>query len=151
MATDQDVRAEAMQLFNRCWELMEQLDRSPAETEEMIAAARESRALWAQVGTGKEASVGEWQISRAYRVAGKATEAGHHAEQSLALAREHGLTDFYHAAAHEAMGWAHHLAGRAEQARQSLGEAKDLLKKLEDPEEIEILAADLAALEADLG
>ncbi len=151
MAADQDVRAQAMQLFNRCWELMEQSDRTPAETEEMIAAALESRSLWGQVGGGKEASVGEWQISRAYRVAGKATEARHHAEQSLTLALEHGLTDFYHAAAHEAMGWAHHLAARAEQARESLRCAEDLLQKLEDPEEIEILAADLAALEAELG
>jgi len=102
-------------LFNHVWDLMEKPDRTPHETELMLHAAHASRWHWEQTAECRPVNRarGEWQVSRAYAVAGRAEPARHHAQVCLDLCLEHGIGDFDLAFAYEALTRAARVAGDA--------------------------------------
>ena len=58
--------ALAKALYNRVWELLEKSDRTAADDEELVHTAHASRHFWTAVGTEKNRSIGDWQVSRVY-------------------------------------------------------------------------------------
>jgi hypothetical protein len=138
-------RVQAVQLFNRVWDLMEQSERSTAETFEMIHSAHASRYHWQHAGEPVNWARGEWQIARVYAVLRRPEPALVHARRCHELCVEHGLSPFDHAYAHEAMARSYLLLGSPEAPRE-LAAARELLPSVEDPEERRYLEEDLAAL-----
>jgi len=72
-------RKLAVQFFNLVWSLLDKPMLTAEEEEEMIHATHASRYHWGVVGTDKERSIGEWQISRVYADLNRAEPAIHHA------------------------------------------------------------------------
>ena len=136
-------RATARDLFNYTWTLLEKADRTSRETELMIHAAHASRLFWEHVGEPVNHARGEWQISRAYAVAGRAEPALHHARRCLELCEEHGIGDFDLAYAYEALARAHGVAGDAEAAARYAGRARESADGVADAEDREHLLEDL--------
>ena len=74
-------------LYNHTWTLIEKTDRSPADVDEMIAAAHASAWHWSRSGgTLANSARSQWQIARVYSTLGRGEPALWHAERCLALA-----------------------------------------------------------------
>lgn len=70
---DIDHRAIAVATFNRCWELLEERDRSSDGDLELLSTAFTSRYHWNCAGGGEEAVVADWMVSRAAAATGFAS------------------------------------------------------------------------------
>lgn len=140
------MRSLAAELFNRVWELMEKPDRSQRETDLMIHAAHASRYHWEKEGDATNHARGEWQVSRAYAVAGRPEPSLHHARRCLEIAERSSLGAFDVAFAHEALARAHALAGDPEAAARHEAQARESAAQVDDREEREVVLADLARL-----
>jgi hypothetical protein len=141
-------RQLAAQLFNETWTYLEKGDRTQEEDDRMLHGAHASRYHWGLVGEPVNLAAGEWQCSRVYAVLGRPEPSLHHARRSLEVAEENGLSDFYVAAAHEAVARAHLVAGEREDGLRHAEEARRIGQRITDTEDHDILFADLATLPA---
>ena len=139
-------RATAVELFNYTWTLLERAARTPREDDLMIHAAHASRFHWETVGDPVNHARGEWQLARVYAVVGRAEPALHHARRCLELCDEHGIGGFDVAYAYEALARAHALAGHVADAARFRTLAEEAASAVDDAEDRELLAADLATL-----
>jgi len=155
MSLDDDVvdaatqRRIAVALFNRVWDLLDAGDaRSPEEDLEMVDAAHASRYLWRRIGGAEQAVVGEWQISRAYAAAGLGDEAVRHADLALSMLAdaEGELPDWIAASVHEGRARAFLAAGDGPSASASIAEAARLAARIADPEDRDLVEAQIAEL-----
>ena len=137
-------------LFNFTWTLMEKHDRSPDETELMVHASHASAYHWRQVGKPENFARSEWQLARVYALCGRGEPAMHHAQRCLALCDENGIMGFDLAYAHEAIARAALVEGVVAKTREHLEMAERIGKAIDDAEEREHLATDLAELRAKL-
>jgi len=158
MSTDEDVFDEAeahryfsTSAFNRTWDLIDQEDRTPVETEEMIHLAHASRWHWGQRedATAENQSVAAWQLSRVYAVAVRAEEARRYGVESLTLATENDLSPFHVGYAHEALARAAALLGEDELRDLHLAAARDEASTIEDQRRRKLLVADLGTIPTD--
>ena len=144
-------RSEGVALFNAVWEMLETGDRSPAQDDQMVHAAHASRWHWSQAGElggDQQLAVGEWQCSRVYAVLGRGEPALHHAKASLAICKATALGDWVIAAAYEALARASAVAGDASAAETWLAQGRTAAAAIADPEDREVIDADLDALAA---
>jgi len=136
----------AVNLFNRVWALMEQLERTPEEADEMLHAAHASVYHWSQVGGPQNLAIGEWQVSRVYAVLGWPESFRRHAERSLQICEQHGIGDFARAYAFEALARAAVLAGDGAERDHRLQQARAAGEQIADAEDRKQLLDDLADL-----
>lgn len=141
-----EVRELAKGLFNETWALLEKQGRTPDEDLQMLHMAHASRFHWGQVGTAENRCIGEWQVSRVYAVLARAEPALFHAERCMDLCRREGFEGWKLAYAHEALARAHRLAGDLDSYRHHLRRGEEILGTITDPEERELLEADLTTL-----
>ena len=129
-----DVRKAAIDAHEETWQLLEKPDRSPAETEAMIAAAQTSLVLWEQVGTSVNAQRAHWLVARVAVDAGLSELALDHARRTLALTADHParLQDFDFAFAEEIAARAFALAGNVTDAANHYAAAKRLGEAIKD-------------------
>jgi hypothetical protein len=139
----------AAEIFNYVWTLLEKPDRTPHETELMIHAAHASRFLWEEGGTPVNQARGEWQVSRAYAVAGRPGPALHHARLCLEIAEATELDPFDVACAHEAIARAFAIAGETVRAAEHALVARGIAEELTDAEERDVILGDLDTLPLD--
>ena len=144
-------RAEGVALFNAVWEMLDADDRTPEQADPMVHAAHASRWHWSQAGElggDQQLAVGEWQCSRVYSVLGRGEPALHHAKASLAICEAAELGDWVVAAAYEALARASAVAGDAAEARSWLARGRTATAAIANPEDREVIDADLASLAA---
>ena len=139
-------RGLAADLFNYCWALIEKEGRTERETDLMIDSAHASRFFWEAAGEPLNHARGEWQISRAYAVAGRAEAALHHARRSLEICERNGIGDFDLGYAYEALARGHALGGDREEAERCIALGRDLAARVEDPDDRELLLGDLTSI-----
>jgi hypothetical protein len=121
-------RKLGVELFNYTWSLLEKEDRTQRDTDRMIDAAHASRFFWEEIGEPVHHVRGEWQISRAYAVAGRAEPALYHAQRCLGLCQEHGV------------------GGDADTAAQYAEQASRVAEQVEQKADRELVFSDLATL-----
>jgi len=123
-------------------------ERTPEQDDELIHAAHASRHHWAEVGTGANLARGEWQVSRVYATLGRSEPALYHARRCLAYCEVDSevLEDWDLPYAYEALARAHVVAGDTAEAKRFGDQARELGERIEDDEDREQLAADLATL-----
>jgi len=136
----------AARLFNRVWELLDRTERTTEDDDEMVHAAHASRHHWGQVGEPVHWARGEWQCSRVYATVGRAEPALHHGRRCLEIAEQFELSPFDVGCAHEAIARAARLAGSSEHAQTHAALAAEAAESITDPEERQVLLADLATL-----
>jgi len=104
MNFDIDHRAIAVKLFNRCWEILDELPVegpregpivASAQTDELERAAYASLYHWSQIGDEKNIAIGEWMIAHMYTVLGQYAEAERFARRVIELCEGVGLGDYY--------------------------------------------------------
>ena len=139
-------RRLAASLFNRAWDLLAQGRRSPDEKEEMLRTAHASAYHWYRIGTSRNFSIAEWQLSRVYSVLRRPEPALHHGERSLRLAKQGRLAPFYVAYGHEALARAYSIARERALRDRHLREARRLVGKVREPAARRLLEADLLTI-----
>lgn len=135
--------------FNRVWELLDDSALTRDQEEEMLAAAFASRHSWYGVGSPRNIAIADWQVSRVASVLGYADLGRRFAERSLETAREHELGPFITGFAHEGIARAAAEVDDIDMFTEHLETARQLLAEVEDDEEREVLAADLAEMSED--
>lgn len=134
------------ELFNHVWGLLELENRSTEQDDQMVHAAHASAWHWRRAGKAENFARSEWQCSRVYAVLGRSEPALHHARRSLELCERNGIGDFDLAFAYEALARAHALAGDAGQARHMTGLALAACEHIADPQDKQIVLADLGTI-----
>ena len=142
-----DHRQLAVDLYNHAWSLLRKETRTREEEDEMVDAAHASSYHWRRVGTAKNRVRSEWQISRAYAVAGRAEPALHHARRCVELAEAaEDLDDFDLPYAYEALARAHAVAGDDDEARSWAAQARAAGAQIEDADDRQMFEADVEDL-----
>jgi len=141
-----DERGLAAQLFNGCWTLLEKESRTTAEDDRMIHMAHASRFHWDNVGDDQHRAIGEWQVSRVYATLGRGEPALFHAQRCLEYSGSKGVDEWVAASAYEALARAYAVAGDTESARDARDKALALAQAVIDPEDRDIVLADLDTL-----
>jgi hypothetical protein len=136
----------ASHYFNRAWDFIEKPNRTPDDDEQMIGLAQASLCHWRERPdlTERNLSVGYWQISRVYVLAGRPDEARRYGELSLRHAA--GEPPFYAAYAHEAIARAARMTDDRVVWVEHFAKARLLQAQVTDPAEREALERDLADL-----
>ena len=109
-------RALAAALFNHTWTLLEQPDRTPAATDELIHTAHASRFHWGRADGAEPVNLarGEWLCSRVYATLGRGEPALWHARRCVEISEGLGADareSWDLPAAYEAMARASFAAG----------------------------------------
>jgi hypothetical protein len=135
--------------FNLAWNLIDKPVRTPDEDQQMLQLGMASLWHWSQRPDRSPVnlSVGHWQLARIYALLGQAEAARTHAEQALALSREAGDYPFYQAYAYEALARAAVVAGDKPKVKEYLKAARELAGRVPDPDDKQLLEADLATIE----
>jgi hypothetical protein len=139
-------RQLAAGLFNQVWVLLDKLDRSAGDDDQMVHTAHASRYHWGAAGGPVQWARGEWQCSRVYAVLGRAEPALHHARRCLELATEHDLGPFDVGAAHEALARCYRIIGDTGKTAEHVALARAQSASIADPDDRAILDSDLAGL-----
>jgi hypothetical protein len=135
--------------FNACWDEIDKPDRQSEETERMLLLASASLWHWTQREDHgpRELSIGHWQLSRVFALAGMAEPARFFASRCLADGEGGGLEPFFVAYAHEAMARAELAGGDREACRAQLELAFALTAQVAEAESRAMLEADLQQLQ----
>jgi len=139
-------RKLAADLFNEVWSLLEKRNRTSEEDDRMIHAAHASRFHWQDIGSPREWSIGEWQISRVYAVLRRAEPAIYHGQRALNWARDHSIGPFFIAYGYEALARAYAVAGDIDSAKKHIAEARKTATSIPDPADQKHLEDDLATI-----
>ena len=136
----------AAECFNRAWDLIDKLDRTPEEDEDMIRLNQASLYHWSQREdcTNRNLSVGYWQASRIYALLGQADNARRYGALCLRYSQDEDA--FYLGYAYEALARAESVAGQGEKAARYLQDAHGQLAQISDAEERELLEKDLKTI-----
>ena len=146
---DVDLHRElGAELFNRVWDLLAVEQRTPEQEAEMVHAVHASAYHWSRVGEGPRLARAEWQCSWVYSELERPEPALYHAHRCEAVCREHAdeLEDFDLPAMHEAFARAQLVAGNREEAMHRLKLASDLCAAIADPEDREIIQAQIDSI-----
>lgn len=137
--------------FNRTWELIDQPDRTAAETAEMINTAHASRYHWSMRDDVESLNlaISDWQLSRVYAVAGDAETAAAYAAASLHRCEQYELPPFNLGYAHEGLARAAEVAGDADTRDRHVAAALSAAETIEDAEHRNLLLSDLEDLTAE--
>ncbi len=131
--------------FNTCWTYIDKKDGTPEDTENMILLANASLWHWKQRSdcTPLKLSIGYWQVSRVYALAGEYDMAKRFGEQCLKIGTDGKLSPFCVGYAYEALARAELVGGDRKCAADHLAKARLELERVTDKGESELLKADL--------
>ena len=138
----------AVECFNRVWNLIDQAERTPEQDEEMIRLCQASLFHWSRRDdcTDQNMSIGCWQASRVYALAGRPDEAIRYGQLSLDFSLKGDTPPFYVAYSHEALARAYALARKQETSNEHLAEARRLAEEVSDADSRKMLLDDLATI-----
>ena len=149
MSEDTELHARlGAELFNRVWDLLALEARTPDQEAELIHTVHASAYHWTRVGEGPRLARAEWQCSWVYSELERPEPALFHAHRCEAVCRQYAdeLEDFDMPAMHEAFARAQLVAGNREEAMHRLQLATELCAKIADPEDREIIQAQIDSI-----
>jgi hypothetical protein len=148
--TPQQHRRLGIDLFNDAWRLMEKEDRPADEDALLLATTFASYYHWQRSEPEPvHAARGEWQVSRVYCVLDRPepaliTPSGCWTfARVLDICQANGIGDWDLAVAYEALARAHAIAGRYDEARRSLEQAKLSTVDIAEDDDRDVVLADL--------
>jgi hypothetical protein len=141
-------RAMGAELFNKVWDLLSVEQRTPEQDAVMIHAVHASAYHWSRVGEGPRLARAEWQCSWVYSELERPEPALYHAHRCEAVCKEYAdeLEDFDLPAMHEAFARAQLVAGNREEAMHRLKLATDLCAQIADPEDRQVIQAQIDSI-----
>jgi hypothetical protein len=142
-----DDRELAIQLFNRCWELLEST-RDSDDDVELLTAAFGSRFHWLIAGGPEQWIVSDWMVARATAVLGHGALAILFAQRAHSAAQENESPDWLVASTAEGVARAYAALGDVEQFNHWFALATRLVNVIADPEDQSLIASQLSDLKA---
>ncbi|MBL8087948.1 MAG: hypothetical protein JNM85_07765 [Chthonomonas sp.] len=128
----------AADCYNRTWTYMDNPGRTPDETQAMIESCLASMHHWRfrEDQNDEKRSIGFWQASRVYALAGNAQESLRYGE--LCLRHAANAEPFYRAYAHEALARAYGVQNDGDSRRRhvELGRAEAAMVTSEEDREV---------------
>lgn len=141
-------RRLASQANNRAWTLSEAVSRTPEQDEEMLQAAHAAMYFWKIVGNDKNLAHAAQLLAHVYALLGEPSAATHYMKQSQPLFFAAGAEAWEVALAHAVAANVAAAAKDAAAHRKHYAKAFELVAKLPEPEDREILEATLRILPA---
>ena len=139
--TDQDPQlAFAKSTYNRCWDLLENENRTSEEDDDLLATAFTSRYHWYAVGGGEQKIVSDWMVSRAAATVGFGELAIRFAHRASEAVAEGDYPAWLRASIYEGLARAHAANGDAALRGEFLDLARRELDNEPDDEDREIIA-----------
>ena len=112
----------------------------------MLAATFAQKWHWSAVGDARNWAIADWQVSRVLAVLGYADLSRRFGERSLEIALEHDLDPFVKGFAHEAIARAAADVDDIDTFTDHIAAARELATEIEDPDDREVLQADLTEM-----
>jgi hypothetical protein len=139
----EDHRRTAAETFNRCWELLENANRTDEDNRELLTLAFVSRYHWSCVGAEEQMIIGDWMVSRAAAAVGEAHLAVRFAQRAYDRAQEADGPDWLGASVCEGLARAYAANGDLALRNQWYEAAEDLVERIEDHESKALIADQL--------
>ncbi len=139
-------RTFAPRAYNHTWTFLDKDGLSREEEVQMLTSTFAQRFHWYEVGEPRNWAIADWQVSRVAAVLGYADLARRFGEHSLGVCQENDLDPFVTGFAHEAIARAAADVDDVTTFSSHLDLAKGLLSQIEDPEERDVLSADLTEM-----
>jgi len=132
--------------FNLAWTFLDKPERTVEDADRLLEASYASLWHWRQREDcdATRLAVGYWQLSRIFAVLGRATDAEHYGQLSLASADE--TQPFFRAYAYEALARASAVAGDSRACHERLEQARYWTERVEEDDERKGLEDDLATI-----
>ncbi len=144
--TDQQ-RGFAVQYFNQTWDLIDQVQRTPADDRRMLTLAMASRALWDDIGGDEQWYTGDWQVAHVAALTGHADLSLDFAAAAYERAAEADVPLWMKASTCEGLARAHAAAGH-EAERDAWGlKTRELLEQVDDTEDRALIEGQLATID----
>ncbi|MDP9100657.1 MAG: hypothetical protein M3N21_00680 [Actinomycetota bacterium] len=132
--------------YNETWELIDLPTRRPDQDRLMLATALASRRHWEEAGGMLERVVGDWQVAHVASLTGHASLALEFAQAAVARAETADLPTWVVASAYEGLARAHATAGDGKARDLAAARCRELLEAVEDEEDRQLVAGQLAAV-----
>ena len=145
-----DHRAVAVATYNRCWDLLESSSRTPDEDADLLTSAFTSRHHWRIVGGAPQAITADWMVSRSACKLGLADLAVEYAERAFAGVQAGEHPAWLRASVFEGLGRAYAVAGHRDRRDRFVSLAWLILEREPDPDNREVIAAQLRSVPAGL-
>lgn len=139
-------RTFAPRAFNHTWELLDAPELTTEQELDLLASTFAQRFHWYEVGDARNRAIADWQVSRVFAVLGYAELSKRFGENSLATADQHDLGPFVKGFAYEAIARAAAEVDDVSTFTENLELARSQLEEIEDDEERQALASDLAQM-----
>jgi hypothetical protein len=139
-----DHRAIAVATFNACWDILDKPERTRDDEITLLTSAFASRLHWLEAGGPRQWVTSDWMVSRAAGIAGYPSLSIDFAQR--AVDASDGQPDWMVASAAEGLARAYALAGDRERRAEWVAKATALVAAIEEDEEREIIAGQLATM-----
>lgn len=136
----------AIEAFNAAWELLDKVDRTPEEDDEMLQRAFASRWHWGFVGGPQQLATGDWQIARAASLLGFGLLAESYALRALAIAEANSFSDWGLASVYEGVARAAAVNGNVALHAEYYGKAKTAIAAIAEEEERAVIEGQFATV-----
>jgi hypothetical protein len=140
--------ALAKTTYNRCWDLLENENRTGDDDDDLLATAFASRFHWYAVGGDEQKIVSDWMVSRAAASLGYGELSVHFAQRANESASEGEFPAWLRASLYEGLARAHAANGDAELRGEFLDLAHRELEQESDDEDRELIAQQIATVPA---
>jgi transcriptional regulator GlxA family with amidase domain len=141
-----DHRTQAAALYNSCWTIIEQAERTEDDLITLITNAFASRYHWLEAGGPEQWAIADWMVARAAGVTGDLDLALQFAERAHAAALAPSMPDWLVASAAEGLARVYALRGETALRNTWCQTAERLVAAIHDDEERSIIAEQLAEL-----
>jgi hypothetical protein len=132
--------------FNTAWDYIDKPNRTSEDDQTMIQLCLAALWHWSQRPdcSPRSLAIGYWQASRIYSLLGQVNNARRYALLSLEVSQNE--EPFYIGYAYEALARAELVAGNRQQMQDYLEKAQKFAAQVTDPEEKQLLDADLETI-----
>jgi hypothetical protein len=132
--------------YNRCWDLLENENRTSDDDDDLLATAFTSRYHWYAVGGDEQKIVADWMVSRAAAAVGYGELSVRFAHRANEAVAEGEFPAWLRASVFEGLARAHAANGDAELRGEFLDLAQHELEQEADDEDRELIAAQLESV-----
>lgn len=139
-------RKLGVKLYNRCWELLEQPDRSSEDDVTLVTLAFTSKYHWSFVAGPTETIISNWMIARAAAAVGEGHLSLTYARLAHDAAQEPGIEDWLVASSAEGVARAYAASGDVASRDEWYARSETLVAAITDRESRELIASQLASV-----
>lgn len=132
--------------YNRCWTLLEIDHRTSAEDDELLESAFVQHYHWFLAGGPDQFVMAEWMVSRAAAATGHGDLAVHYARLAYDRAQTPSTPDWLQASVAEGVARAYAAMGDTTQRDHWFAVAKELVEKITDREDRELIDCQLSSV-----